>query len=115
MSALERLRAESNRCYLRWVLNGSHEADDSLNDGNRSVIRKYFTEYSNPLGYKFYIGVIRLDTSKLTNFCCDYVFNGTAENIKKIETAEKEFRKTGLPEPLMFALDEAEGICLYWS
>ena len=115
MSALERLRAESNRCYLRLVLNGSHEADDSLNDGNRSVIRKYFTEYSDPLGYKFYIGVVQLDTKKLTNFCCDYVFNGTPENINKIKLAEIEFKKTGNPETIMFALDEAEGICLYWS
>lgn len=111
---LKTLKAEANRFFLKWVLSGCHEADDELNDGNRSIIRKYSVECPKMLGYKFHVGIIQLNMDKLTNFCCDYVFNGTTENIEIIKSAEK-CNEQGMPEPIMRALDNAEGICLYWS
>ena len=65
-------------------------------------------ENLNALGYKFHKGIVNLKADELHNFCCDYVFNGTAENIEKVKAAEKSVN-------LMVTLDEADGILFIWS
>lgn len=72
-------------------------------------------ENPNAKGYQYYQGMVTLDAENLYNFCCDYVFDGTPENIEKIKAAEEEFKKTGITENLTNVLDAADGICLVWS
>lgn len=106
---LERVRAIENETFREWMLMGTPEAYNALNEVNREVIKAYMAENSNALGYKFHKGIVNLKADELYNFCCDYVFNGTAENIEKVKAAEKTV------DSLMTTLDEADGILFIWS
>ena len=113
--SVKQLRKQNLETFAAWHLGGTHEADDDLNDGNLGTIKTYMAENPNAKGYKYHEGIIDLDTENLYNFCCDYIFDGTPENIEKIKAAEGEFKKTRIPENLTNTLDAADGICLVWS
>lgn len=107
---LEQARAKGNLIFREWMLMGNPEAYNKLNESNREIIKSYMAENSHAMGYKFHKGIVKLQTEELFNFCCDYVFNGTNENIEKVNAAEG-----GSVEYLMLVLDKSDGICLIWS
>ena len=107
-NTLEQARTKGNEAFREWVLMGQPEAYNDLNESNIETIKAYMAENSNALGYKFHKGIVNLKADELHNFCCDYVFNGTAENIEKVKAAEKSVN-------LMVTLDEADGILFIWS
>lgn len=111
---LEQAKEKNNDASMFWLWEGMPEAYDKLNDSNRDIIKAYLKEFPNAKGYKFHKGIIDLKSEKtLYNFCCDYVFNGTPENITKIQAAEKA--PNAFPKRLQNILEEANGICLLWS
>ena len=112
---LKELKTLDTLNYFEWRESGSHEASDKLNDGNRQVISEYMKLYPNAMGYKFHVGFVDLRQEKHCNFFCDYVFNGTDENITYIKQKEKVYNETLDPEVLAEALEQADGICFIWS
>lgn len=111
-----------------WNVGGCPEACDKLNDSNRELIKAYLQEYPAAMGLKINVyteeekrnsGIFKIaDAEKLYNFCCEYVFNGTAENFQAVKVAAEKWRNGGKIEDLNNLekiLQAADGVCMVWS
>ena len=85
---LTHARMRYNNEYVRWSSWGSREADDKYNDAVIEFIKAYKKAYPAAVGYKAHEGIVEI-TGKIYNFHCDMVFDGSAENIAKVNEAIK--------------------------
>lgn len=83
---LERAKADYNQAFSIWEYNGMPEANNLLNCTAIELIKTYKMFYPAAVGYKAHEGIVEI-TDKIYNFHCDMVFNGTEENLKKVNNA----------------------------
>ena len=86
MNALDRARQNYNDQYIRWSAWGNPEADDKYNDSVIEFIKAYKAAFPAAVGYKAHEGIVEI-TGKIYNFHCDLVFDGTEENLQKVNAA----------------------------
>lgn len=110
---LEQMRSSSRTAFNFWIQQGEPEACEPLNETNFDIIEKYKATFENAVGYKFYKGIVGLDSPSV--FCVDYLFNCTEENEKIINEAEGDFIDSGRFVRLAAALEKADGVALIWS
>ena len=110
--------------FRTWKSYGQPEAWDKLNDSNRELIKAYAEEYPAAMGLKVNAqreneGIFKIANVKiLYNFCCEWIFNGTAENFEAVRAAAKQWRNSGKIDDLKrleAILQAADGICMVWS
>lgn len=114
--------------FNNWMVCGQSEACNELNNSNRELIRAYAEEFPAAMGIlinpitdeeKRKGGIFKItETENLYNFCCNYVFDGSAENYAVIKEAAEKWRthkKMSDLHELETALEAASGICIIWS
>lgn len=114
--------------FNNWKACGSPEACDELNNSNRELIRAYAEEFPAAMGIlinpntdeeKRKGGIFKItETENLYNFCCNYIFNGTAENFEIVKATAEKWRNGGKIDDLNkldTALEAADGVCIIWS
>ena len=104
MSNLQEAITHNNAAYAKWIAYGKPEAFTELNDSNRELIRAYLQDHPSARGYKYYYGVIDLQSNPLNNFCCDYVFDLGSRIVVAIDPKKAE--RIFTPQ---------NSICLIWS
>ena len=90
MSNLQEAITHNNAAYAKWIAYGKPEAFTELNDSNRELIRAYLQDHPSARGYKYYYGVIDLQSNPLNNFCCDYVFDLGSRIVVSIDPKKAE-------------------------
>lgn len=107
-----------------WKYYGTPEAYKELNDSNRELMKAYAAEFPEAMGLKINAerenkGIFKIaDVKVLYNFCCEWIFNGTAENLKAVKEAAEEWRTSRKIEALNKLekiLQAADGVCMVWS
>lgn len=113
---LQQAKEKRDKIYSDWRNLRYPRGYNVLNDSNTEVIKAYMNENSNALGYN-YREFVELKADGLCDYCCSYIFNGTAENIEKIKAAEllDEFGLHKDIDKLVDTLMEIGGISLIWS
>lgn len=107
---------------------GQPEAYNELNNSNRELIKTYAEEFPEAMALKINIyteedrcrgGIFKINEAKiLYNFCCNYIFDGSAENYAVIKEAAEKWRtnkKIGDLHELENSLEAANGVCMIWS
>ena len=114
--------------FNNWKACGQPEACEELNDSNRELIKAYAEEFPAAMGLKINTytedekkksGIFKVtEAEHLYNFCCDFIFNGTAENFEAVKAAAEEWRKSGkinALNKLEKLLKTIEAVCVVWS
>ena len=114
--------------FNNWKACGQPEACEELNDSNRELIKAFAEEFPAAMGLKINVyteeerkrsGIFKItEAEHLYNFCCDFIFNGTAENFEEVKAAAEEWRKNGKISDLnklYRVLEESNGVCMVWS
>lgn len=114
--------------FNNWKACGQPEACEELNDSNRELIKAFAEEFPAAMGLKINVyteeerkrsGIFKItEAEHLYNFCCNYIFNGTAENFEAVKAAAEKWRNGGKIEDLNkldAALEAADGVCIIWS
>lgn len=115
-TTLQQAKEKRDKIHSDWWRLGCPRGYNALNDSNIEVIKAYMNENPNALGYN-YEEFVELKADGLCDYCCNYIFNGTAENIEKIKAAEMldEFGLNKDIDKLVDTLMEIGGISLIWS
>lgn len=113
-------RENNKTAWAAHWRNGRPEADDRLNDSNREFIKAYAEEFPEAiclkLGYE--LKFFRPADDPLYNFCCNYIFDGAAENTEEIKRLAADFYKSGKIDDLNALITELEKANVYdlvWS
>lgn len=114
--------------FNNWRAYGRPEAYNELNNSNRELIKAYAEEFPEAMALKINIyteedkrsgGIFKINEAKnLYNFCCDYIFDGSAENYAVVKEAAEKWRthkKIDDLHELETALEAANGVCIIWS
>lgn len=108
---------ESNKAaYIAHIYAGSPEADDRLNDSNRTFIKAYAEEFPEAVCLKLNpeLRFFKPAEDPLYNFCCNYIFDGSAENAEEIKRLAADFWKSGKIDDLNKLDDELEKANVYY-
>ena len=114
--------------FTDWMHYGCPEAYDELNDSNRELIKAYAEEFPAAMALKINLytedekktsGIFKIaNAENLYVFCCNYIFDGTAESFEKVKAAVEKWRKGGSINDLNKldqVIQEANGIIILWS
>ena len=114
--------------FNNWKACGQPEACEELNDSNRELIKAFAEEFPAAMGLKINVyteeerkrsGIFKItEAEHLYNFCCNYVFNGTAENFEAVKAAADKWRNGGQIRDLNrleAVLQAADAVCMVWS
>lgn len=114
--------------FNNWKACGQPEACEELNDSNRELIKAFAEEFPAAMGLKINVyteeerkrnGIFKVtEAEHLYNFCCNYVFNGTAENFEAVKAAAEKWRNGGKISDLNrleTVLQAADAVCVVWS
>lgn len=118
---VEQAKQVNKEAFMMWRAWGYPEAYDLLNNSNRELMTAYALEFPEAVGLKVYSdgdGIFKISYSELYNFCCDFIFNGTTENLQRIKNAVGIYRKTLASEDLeklQTEIDKINGIRLMWA
>ncbi|EGC04474.1 hypothetical protein [Ruminococcus albus] len=107
MRTFEEIKLKADQIYLRWLLNGAHEADDELNSANRELISVFKEKYPDALGYKMYNGFIEL-SENTGNFGVDFIFRKNEEMMKEVEKENDIIKKLDI-------FEKHKAIAVIWS
>ena len=114
MKKLEQATYEHTKAYCNWVQWGRREADDDLNQSSIDVIRAFKAVYPNAMGFKSNVGLVPI-TEPIYNFAMEYVFDGNADIIKRIEEADNSIDKLMVLDEYGDATERLGAFLLAWS
>ena len=114
--------------FNNWKACGQPEACEELNDSNRELIKAFAEEFPAAMGLKINVyteeerkrsGIFKItEAEHLYNFCCNYVFNGTAENFEAVKAAAEKWRNGGQISDLNrleVILQAADAVCMIFK
>ena len=114
------VREHNKAAFAAHWRNGRPEADDTLNESNRELIKAYAEEFPEAiclkLGYE--LKFFRPAEEPLYNFCCNYIFDGASENTEEIKRLAANFWKSRKIDDLNKLIEELEKANVYdlvWS
>lgn len=117
MKLLDKI-TEYDDAFLSWILYKMPESFERMNDAGIEVINAFKAKFSNAIGYKFNEGIVVLGSmEKPCNFCCNYIFTGTPENISCIKTLHDKYTENTTKknlDKLISALNDI-GFYIQWS